>query len=154
MRPDCKTTLKASSIRTKNSSGAAFNNSAVKPLSSDDFLIFKRLIAKRNFSSVQGGSRTVGAACMIAKGPTNNPSNIDANSSFVGCCMHCCPDGPKLGWLILFRVGRWVTEMCMFKKKLFGRQQTEQCVCVHCTFIPFHRTTFFSTNRYIPLLCR
>ena len=30
-------------------------------------------------------TKIVGAACTMAKGPTNNPPNMDANSSLVGC---------------------------------------------------------------------
>ena len=87
MRPDSKKIFRAASVWAKNFSGAAFSNSAVNLVSSGDFFSLGRWIAKRNSSSVHGCSSAVGASCTMAKGPTNNPSNMDANSSLVGCCV-------------------------------------------------------------------
>lgn len=54
MRPDVKTTLTTWRIRTKNSSGTAFSESAVKPLSSGDFFVFNRCPGKMVYSRAQG----------------------------------------------------------------------------------------------------
>ena len=85
--------LKASSIAIKYSSGATFNNSAVRPPSSDALLIFNRLIACIGSAHVHGGSNIDGKFDACAGGPTNNASSIEANSCTAGCCADRRPDG-------------------------------------------------------------
>ena len=85
--------LKASSIAIKYSSGATFNNSAVRPQSFDALLIFNRFIACIRSAHVHGGSNIDGKFDACAGGPTNNASSIEANSSTGGCCADRRPDG-------------------------------------------------------------
>ena len=70
---------------------------AVEPLSFDDFFTLNLFFAEGKSSCVH--SMVVQEHrvqhSVFAKDPTINPCNIDANSSFVGCCVHCCIDGRR-----------------------------------------------------------